>query len=153
MAFMRAFISNEPETWIITENDDEEILTCLPDGDYFDLDEADFRRIADDNDLDIDEVRAAYDEALRLADNHNFTIRTGFRGWLAAPGYLDRTSVVIADSVAEVARELLDMYYDQPIDQMDDDELEDAEWLSDLCDRQSQVEEIRAEIGKRETDE
>ena len=153
MAFLRAAISNEPETWILTENDDSEILTCLPDGDYFALDEADFRQIANDNDLDLDEVRADYKEALRLADNHDFTIRTGFRGYLAAPGYLDRTSVVIADSAAEVARELLDLYFDQPLDEMDDDELEDAEWLSDLCDRQSQVEEIRAEIGKRGTDE
>ena len=153
MAFMRASISNEPETWIITEDADGEILTCLPDGDYFALDEADFRQIANDNDLDLDEVRADYKEALRLSDNHNFTIRTGFRGWLAAPGYLDRTSAVIADSVAEVARELLDLYFDQELEYMDDDELEDAEWLSELCDWQSQVEEIRAEIGKRETDE
>jgi hypothetical protein len=151
MAFMRAAISNEPETWIITENDDDEIFTCLPDGDYFTLDEVDFRQIADDNNLDIDEVREAYNEALRLANNHDFTIRTGFRGWLAAPGYLDRTSVVVADSVAEVARELLDLYFDRSLEYMDDDELEDAEWLSDLCDWQSQVEELQAEIDKRET--
>ena len=133
MAFMRASISNEPETWIITENDDGEILTCLPDGDYFTLDEADFRQIADDNNLEVGEVKEAYDEALRISNNRDFTISTGFRGWLSAPGYLDRTSVVIADSVAEVARGLL----------------EDALWLSDLCDLQSQVEEVQAEIDRR----
>jgi hypothetical protein len=149
MAFMRASISNEPETWLITETDDGEIFTCLPDGDYFTLDEVDFRQIAEDNNLDVDEVREAYAEALRLANNHDFTIRTGFRGWLAAPGYLDRTPVVIADSVAEVARELLDMYYDQPIDQMDDDELEDAEWLSEMSDRIIEAENIRRELNRR----
>lgn len=154
MAFMRASISNEPETWIITENDDGEILTCLPDGDYDnDLIEEDLAQIAETNDLDYESVIDDYKEALRLADNHDFTIRTGFRGWLSAPGYLDRTSAVIADSVAEVARELLDLYFDQPLDEMDDDELKDALWLSDLCDWQSQVEEIQAEIDKRETDE
>ena len=150
MAFMRASISNEPETWIITEDDDGEILTCLPDGDYDnDLIEEDLAQIAETNDLDYESVIDDYKEALRLADNHDFTIRTGFRGYLAAPGYLDRTSAVIADSVAEVARELLDLYFDQELEYMDDDELEDAEWLSDLCDRQSQVEEIRAEIDRR----
>ena len=150
MAFMRAFISDEPETWIITEDDDGEILTCLPDGDYDnDLIEEDLAQIAETNDLDYESVIDDYKEALRLADNHDFTIRTGFRGYLAAPGYLDRTSAVIADSVAEVARELLDLYFDQELEYMDDDELEDAEWLSELCDRQSQVEEIRAEIDRR----
>ena len=150
MAFMRAFISNEPETWIITENDDGEILTCLPDGDYeSSLTFYDLAQIAEANYLETEDVAVHYAEALRLADNHDFTISTGFRGYLAAPGYLDRTSVVIADSVAEVARELLDLYFDQPLDEMDDDELEDAEWLSDLCDWQSQVEEIRAEIDRR----
>lgn len=148
MAFMRASISQEPETWIITETDDGEIKTVLPDGDYFTLDEADLRQIAEDLDIDIDEVRSDYNEALRIADNNDFTIRTGFRGWLVAPGYLDRTSVVIADSVAEVARELLDMYFDHPLDEMDDDELEDAEWLADLCDS-DEVEAIRAEIDRR----
>ena len=150
MSFMRAAISNEPETWIITEDDDGEILTCLPDGDYMDdLTEEDLAQIAETNDLDYASVIDDYKEALRLADNHDFTIRTGFRGWLSAPGYLDRTSAVIADSVAEVARELLGMYFDQPFDEMDDDELEDALWLSDLCDWQSQVEAIQAEIDRR----
>ncbi len=152
MAFMRASISNNPETWLITENDDGEIRTVLPDGGYYDLDESDFEQIARDNDLDIDEVRNDYDEALRLANNHDFTIRTGFRGWLSAPGYLDRTGVVIADSVTEVARALLDMYYDNDLEYMDDDDLEDALWLSGLCDRQSQVDEIQAEIDRRESE-
>lgn len=149
MAFMRASISQEPETWIITETDDGEIQTLLPDGDYEnDLAEEDLAQIAEISDLDYTDVISEYSEVLRLANNNDFTIRTGFRGWLVAPGYLDRTSVVIADSVAEVARELLDMYFDQPFDEMDDDELEDAEWLADLCDS-DEVETIRAEIDRR----
>ena len=150
MAFMRAAISNEPETWIISDNDDGEISTCLPDGDYeSDLTKEDLAQIAETNDLDYEDVTKDYKEPLDFSFNHDFTLLTGFRGWLSAPGYLDRTSVVIADSVAEVARGLLDMYYDQPFDEMDDDELEDALWLSDLCDLQSQVEEIQAEIDRR----
>ena len=150
MAFMRAAISNEPETWIITENDDREILTCLPDGEYDgNLTFYDLAQIAEANYLETEDVAVHYAEALRIANNRDFTIRTGFCGWLSAPGYTDRTSVVVAVSVAWVARGLLEMYFDRPFDEMDDDELEDAEWLSDLCDRADEVEMIRAEIDRR----
>lgn len=150
MSFMRASISSEPETWLITENDDGETCTCLPDGDYdSDMDEEELSILAEENSLDYANVVEDYKEALKISRNNDFSIRTGFRGWLAAPGYLDRTPAVIADSVAEVARELLDLYYDSPLDEMDDDELEDAEWLSDLCDYPEQVEAIRAEIDRR----
>ena len=46
MAFMRAYISNEPETWLITEMGDSEVRTLLPDGDYYTLEEDDLKQIA-----------------------------------------------------------------------------------------------------------
>lgn len=149
MAFMRASISNNHETWLVTEQGDCEIRTVLPSGSYYDLDEDDLAQIAHDLFLDIEDVRDDYNAALKEANDREFTICTGYRGWLSASGCLDRTPVVIADTVAEVARHLLDMYYDGSLEDMDDSELEDALWLSDLCDLQSQVEEIQAEIDRR----
>jgi hypothetical protein len=55
----------------------------------------------------------------------------GFAGGLSAPGYMDQTEPVYGETKAEVAQELLDMYFDQ--EDMDDEELADMEWLEGVA--------------------
>ena len=74
---------------------------------------------------------------------------TGYQGYLSAPGYLDRTDIVVADTVGEVAKQLLDLYFDQPLEDMDADELEDVEWLTELAGLTEDLEQVRAVIDLR----
>ena len=52
---------------------------------------------------------------------------------LSAPGYLDCTEWCVFDTEAEAAQYLLDTYYDQPDDEMSEDEKEEREWLEELA--------------------
>jgi len=57
----------------------------------------------------------------------------GFVGGLSASGYMDQSDPVYGETKAEVAQEMLDMYFDQPEDEMDEDELADMEWLEGIA--------------------
>lgn len=48
---------------------------------------------------------------------------------LSAPGYMDATEWVVFNSIAEAASHLLDTYYDQPDDELTEDERMEREWL------------------------
>ncbi|NCC40908.1 MAG: hypothetical protein EOM21_15965 [Gammaproteobacteria bacterium] len=61
-------------------------------------------------------------------------IQESYWGWLSAPGYLDRSDVVLGDSRADVAQQLLDMFYDGDPEYMTDDEKAEAEWLQGIVD-------------------
>jgi hypothetical protein len=150
MAFMRASISNSVETWCFTDGDSFEVRTILPDGDYYDLDFADFNQIARDNALDPEDVKDAY-TAILADTGHasNFTLATGYRGWLSAPGYMDRTDPVICETPAEAAQTLLDMYFDGELDYMDDGELEDALWLAEVAENEEALIEFMEEDARR----
>ena len=56
----------------------------------------------------------------------------GFGGRLSAPGYMDCTSWCVGETQADVARQLLELYFDQPEDEMDDEEIKDCNWLCEF---------------------
>lgn len=150
MAFMRASISNSKETWCFTDGDSFEAHTILPDGDYCALDQSDFEQIARDNDLDPEDVEDAYNAILKeIGRPADFSIATGYRGWLYAPDYLDRTDPVICGTPAEAAQALLDMYFDGEIRYMEDDELEDALWLAEVAGDEKALQEFWEETARR----
>jgi len=57
----------------------------------------------------------------------------GFAGGLSAPGYMDQTDPIYGETMAEVAEQLLYMYFDEPEEDMDEDELADLEWLEGIA--------------------
>jgi hypothetical protein len=149
MAFMRADISTNVETWCFIDGDSFEVRTILPDGDYYALDQSDFIQIAEDNNLDPEDVQEAYNAILKDTNNADFTITTGYRGWLYAPGYLDRTDPVICATQAEAAQALLGMYFDHAPEYMDDGELEDALWLAEVAGNEKAMTEFESEQMRR----
>lgn len=150
MAFTRADISNSTETWCFTDGDSFEVHTILPDGEYYDLDINDYEQIAEDNNLDPEDVEEAYNAILKeIGHASNFVLATGYRGWLSAPGYLDRTDPVICDTPAEAAQALLDMYFDGELQYMDDGELEDALWLAEVAGDEKALQEFEQEHQRR----
>lgn len=128
MAFMRPYINTNPETYIVTEDHQFAIpLHQVQDGDYY--------RDNLDGDETLDEDAKAvlkdfFDEHPRFRE---VTVITGMTGYLHAPGYLDQTDVCFGDTVQEVAKQLLDLYFDQDPEDMDDEEKDDVEWLKDLA--------------------
>lgn len=150
MAFMRASISNTPETWCFIDEDSFEVRTILPDGDYYALDTDDFEQIARDNNLDPEDVEDAYNAILKsIGRPIDFYIATGYRGWLYAPGYMDRTDPVICKTQKEAAQELLDMYFDGEVQYMDDGELEDALWLAEVAGDEGALNSFMEEDARR----
>lgn len=154
MSFMRAEISNSVETWCFGNDDSFEVRTILPDGEYYALDYADYEQIARDNNFDPEEVEGAYNAILAdLGRSTDFTIATGYRGWLSAPGYMDRTDPVICATQAEAAQELLSMFFDGEIQYMDDGELEDALWLAEVAGDEKALAEFLEEDARRSESE
>ncbi len=128
MAFMNATTSDGPEYFLISD-DLEDAVFCrynginLPVGVY---DEA-------------DELPEDESEAYEIANVfsmfpivHQFEIVYKFWGQLDAPGYMDQTDYCLGDSQAEVAQQLLDMYFDGEDEYMDDAEKEDRAWLESI---------------------
>lgn len=63
-----------------------------------------------------------------------FEVVYKFWGQLSASGYMDQTDYCLGDSRAEVAQQLLDMYFDGEDEYMDEDEKEDRAWLESIVD-------------------
>lgn len=60
--------------------------------------------------------------------------REGWESGVSAPGYMDQSECGVFDSKAEAAAECISMFYDQPLVDMDEGELEDLRWLAELAD-------------------
>ncbi len=134
MAFMHPFISANKETYLFPENQEgqEELrLNEIPDGDY-DIDSL------DDMNPESDEGEAVYDTIKHYLDQYKmFTVVTGYAGYLSAPGYCDMTDVTVAETQAEVAQALIDMYYDGDPEYMDSEEKEELVWLEEIAKNES----------------
>lgn len=132
MAFMRAEVSLDKENFLISDDLDE-ALFCkynqidLPPGEYNVDDEA------PEDDSQFDSQFENWVESARIAQalgiTHSFEIVEKFWGMLSAPGYMDRTDYILGDSQADVAQQMLDLFFDGPVEDMDDDELDDFSML------------------------
>lgn len=134
MAFMRAEVGDYKELFLISD-ELEEVLFCkynaigLPPGEY-DIDD----ELPEEDDSKFDD----WLEASRIFDNfgikRSFEIVEKFWGVMSAPGYMDRTDYILGDSQADVAQQMLDMYFDGDIEDMDDDERDDVSMLMEMMD-------------------
>jgi hypothetical protein len=126
MAFMRPDISREKERFLISD-DLEEVVFCkynqvfLQPGTYS----------ADDLPEDEDLAADVLDVCKELGVTE-FEIVSKYWGYLSAPGYLDRSDYILGDSIQDVAKQLLDMYFDGDPEYMDEAEKEDMAWLESV---------------------
>lgn len=127
MAFMQAMIHPHRDLFLISDQLDETIYCRynsinLPVGDY-DVDEL-------PEDEDLAESILAVSKELKI---DRWEIVDRFHGELSAPGYMDRTDFVLGESIAEVAQQLLNMYYDGEEEYMDADQKVERTWLEALA--------------------
>ncbi len=128
MAFMTARVSDTQDYFLISE-DLEECIFCkyngidLPVGTYTD----------DMDPPDDEELAEAIAEVFKEFPNiSQFEIVYQYWGQLSASGYMDQTDYFLGDTQAEVAQQLLDMYFDGEDEYMDDEERADREWLESI---------------------
>lgn len=133
MAFMSAVIGRKKEFFMLSD-ELEEIVFCkynnihLPEGHYDEDDEP-------NPDMDIEaEIRETMDE-FKVT---NFDIKFAYYGQLSADGYMDQTDYCLGDTQAEVAQQLLDMYYSGEVEYMDAEEVDDMNWLQSIVDAEPQ---------------
>lgn len=126
MAFMRAEISEYKGLFIISDSLEEAIPLDrrggLKEGVYSRPDE-------EDEDADVCSICEEF-------DIDDFEVVNKYSGCLFAPGYLDQTSLYLGDTRADVAQDLLDAFFDGPIEYMDEDERADMEWLNSIIEEE-----------------
>lgn len=127
MAFMRAVVSDTKEFFLISE-DLEESVFCKWNG--IDLPVGEYRE--DDDLLEDDEMQETVDRVFKEYSIKQFEIIYAFHGLLEAPGYMDQTDYYFGNSRAEVAEQLIDLFFFEDKECMDDDELEDLAWLESI---------------------
>lgn len=127
MAFMRAVVSDTKEFFLISE-DLEESVFCKWNG--IDLPVGEYRE--DDDLLEDDEMQETVDRVFKEYSIKQFEIIYAFHGLLEAPGYMDQTDYYFGNSRAEVAEQLIDLFFFEDKEYMDKDELEDLEWLESI---------------------
>ena len=138
MAFLRATLNTEREVFVIHERQEDgpDFIECtslpnnLEPGDYSEGLTLAQILVAG---LDLDDLEAIQDY-LKAEKIDEFTVTEPmYWGYLSASGYLDQTDKEIGESYAEVAQQLLDLYFSGEIEYMDDDEKEDLEWLEKIA--------------------
>jgi hypothetical protein len=135
MAFMTASVSYQKDYFMISD-DLEESVFCkyngihLPEGHY---DE-------DDDPLEDEDLQDRINDVYMEYHVSSFDIIYKYYGQLEAPGYMDQTDYVFGDSQAEVAQQLLDMYYDGEVEYMDEGEKADMEFLQGIIDEEEKSE-------------
>ena len=127
MAFMRAAVSDTKDYFLISE-DLEESVFCKWNG--IDLPVGEYRE--DDDLLEDDEMQETVDRVFKEYSIKQFEIIYAFHGLLEAPGYMDQTDYYFGNSRAEVAEQLIDLFFFEDKEYMDKDELEDLEWLESI---------------------
>lgn len=134
MSFMTAVVSDAPDEFLISD-DLEETIFCkynninLPVGVY--------ERDEDRSDDDVaNGVAYVFDRFPKMGE---FKIIFKYWGQLTAPGYMDQTDYVLGDTQAEVAQQLLDMYFDGEDEYMDDEERADRDWLLSIVDEEEKA--------------
>lgn len=128
MAFMTARVSDTQDYFLISE-DLEECIFCkyngidLPVGTYTD----------DMDPPDDEELAEAIAEVFKEFPNiSQFEIVYQYWGQLSASGYMDQTDYFLGDTQAEVAQQLLDMYFDGDDEYMDNGQRADRDWLESI---------------------
>ena len=128
MAFMPAAVSYDKDYFLISDDLDNAIFCKynginLPAGVYDD----------DMDPPDDEELAETIAEVFKVFPNiSRFGIVFTYWGQLSAPGYMDQTDYVLGDTQADVAQQLLDMYFDGEDEYMDDDERADRDWLESI---------------------
>ncbi len=128
MAFMTARVS-ETKDYFLASDDMEEAVFCeynginLPVGVY-------------DEDMDPpddEELAESIAEVFKTFPNiSQFEIVYQYWGQLSASGYMDQTDYFLGDTQAEVAQQLLDMYFDGDDEYMDNGQRADRDWLESI---------------------
>ena len=128
MAFMTAIVSDVQEYFLISDDLDNAVFckyngVNLPSGTY-----------DDDMDLpDDEELAEAIAEVFKEFPNiSQFEIVYQYWGQLSASGYMDQTDYFLGDTQAEVAQQLLDMYFDGDDEYMDNGQRADRDWLESI---------------------
>ena len=134
MAFMHASIGHDKDYFMVSEDLEESVFckyNCihLPEGHY---DE-------DDDPLENEDVQEEVNSVFKEYKVSSFDIIYKYYGQLEAPGYMDQTGYVFGDSQAEVAQQLLDMYYDGEVEYMDEGEKADMEFLQSIIDEEEKT--------------
>lgn len=124
MAFMSSTISAHKDLFLVSDDLEDAFLMphlALPVGQY-------------DEDEDHGDLQGQVDCYLSEYNLSEFEVVEKFWGQLSAPGYMDRTDFVLGDSQAEVAQQLLDLYFEgRDPDYMDEVEREDMAWLESIA--------------------
>jgi hypothetical protein len=127
MAFMRATLSKGKDLFLISDDLDN-VVFCT----YNNIPVTKVGVYDDDEVEEIEDPELRETVALTFAlfpSMRSFEIVEQFHGQLSASGYLDHTDVTLGDSHAEVAQQLLDMYFDGDPEYMDEGEKADMAWL------------------------
>ena len=131
MAFMRAYVSDHTHRFLVADTLDEPVM-CGPNS--IDLPEGTY----DEGTYD-DVHTMCLEQAIVVCTLFNeyridrFEIVEKYWGNLSAPGYMDQTDYVLGDTRADVAAELLNMYFDDLDDNvLDEEEIVDVAFLESL---------------------
>lgn len=136
--FMRATLNKKKEVFVIHERQEDgpDFITCtaLPNnlkaGDY--NEDLTLTEIVEAG-LDLDDLESIqkYLKEERIAE---FTVTAPlYWGYLSASGYLDQTSKELGESYAEVAQQLIDLYFDDDPEYWEDDQKDDCAWLEKIA--------------------
>jgi hypothetical protein len=135
MAFMTASVSYQKDYFMVSD-DLEESVFCKYNG--IDLPEGHYDE--DDDPLEDEDHECRVREIFKEYKVSSFDIIYRYYGQLEAPGYMDQTDYVFGDSQAEVAQQLLNMYYDGEVEYMGEDEKADMEFLQGIIDEEEKRE-------------
>lgn len=134
MAFMSATVGFDKEFFMVSD-DLEEAVFCkyngifLPEGHY-----------DDDDPSEDEEMHEKVDAVFKEFKVKSFDIIYKYYGQLEASGYMDQTDYSFGDSKAEVAQELLDIYYSGEVEYMDEGEKADMAFLQSIIDEEESEE-------------
>lgn len=136
MAFLRATLNTEKEVFVIHERQEDgpDFITCttLPNnlkaGDY--NEDLTLAKIVEAG-LELEDLISIQDYLNEMKIDEFTVTEPMYWGYLSASGYMDQTSKEIGETYAEVAQQLLDLYFDS--EYLDADELADRDWLEKIA--------------------
>jgi hypothetical protein len=135
---MRASINKNPETFVLHERQEDgpEFLECtsLPNtlkaGSYGE--DLTLAQIVDMG-LELYDLEAIQDYLNEMKIDEFEITKPLYWGYLSAAGYMDQTSKELGESYADVAQQLIDIYFSGETEYMDDGEKEDLAWLEQIA--------------------
>jgi hypothetical protein len=134
MAFMNATLNKKKEVFVLVPDDEfgprhldsTSLPSTLPAAEYsLDMTFGEAAELGLDGD-DITDILSFLKE--EKVDVFEVT-KPLYWGYLSAPGYLDQTEKSLGETYAEVAQEMLDLWFDGEIEYMDEQERQELKWL------------------------